>query len=236
MTPSIVFDFDGTLALGHGPVRAFARTVADQAGAHFLARVDEELAAYDAGTSERRDGYDIVTKLATADGVSQEALQQAYNVSRDVLGTPEGEVGTMEDLAGFLTSVRASARLVLATNAPQTGIDRVLESWGVTELFHERHFTVGKPAGLAAIITRLIQDGPVLTIGDIAENDLVPAQPFGADTALVGATAQTSPMTATMRGASLGALRSEIEAWVANAASGVSPVASAPTSERSQHA
>ena len=225
MTPSIVFDFDGTLALGHGPVIAFARAIADQAGADYLARVDAALADYDAGHSEYRDGYDIVTKLGITDGVTTEALQAAYNVSRESLGTSDGAVGTMNDLAGFLTTVGGSARLVLATNAPETGIDRVLASWGVTELFDEKHFTVGKPAGLESLIARLIKDGPVLAIGDIAENDLVPAQPFGADTALVGATAQTNPITATMRGASLGALRSDIEAWVASAAAGATPAA-----------
>ncbi|MBV0896113.1 HAD family hydrolase [Microbacterium sp. NC79] len=225
MTPSIVFDFDGTLALGHGPVIAFARAIADQAGPDYLARVDESLAAYDAGSTEYRDGYDIVTQFAKADGVSAEALQVAYNVSRESLGTDAGSVGTMDDLAGFLKTVGTSARLVLATNAPETGVDRVLDAWGVTDLFDEKHFTVGKPAGLGGLVSRLLADGPVLSIGDIAINDLLPAQELGADTALVGATAQTSPINTTMRGASLAALRSDIEAWVASAAAGTTPAA-----------
>ncbi|WP_156316544.1 HAD family hydrolase [Leucobacter japonicus] len=222
MAPSIVFDFDGTLAVGHGPVRAYAHCVAAAAAAGYLDRVEAELARYDAGDSAFRDGYDIVGSLAVADGVTAEAAQRAYAESRELLGTASAPVDAVDGLDDMLETLGRSARLILATNAPEPGIDRVLASWGVQHRFDERHFTVGKPAGLAPLVERLLAHGPVLAIGDIAEYDLVPAITLGADTALVGATAATSTVPVTMRGASLAQLRTEIETWAALAASSTS--------------
>lgn len=219
MLPSIVFDFDGTLALGHGPVLAYARIVSPMAAAGYLERVEAELDRFDAGESEFRDGYDVVGSLATADGVPAEILEAVYQSSRVLVGTALAPVDTVPELDAFLAGLSRSARLILATNAPEKGADRVLAAWGVRERFDEIHFTVGKPAGLAAVVTRLLQDGPVLSIGDIAAFDLVPVQSLGVDTALVGATYEISPAQVTMRGRSVDALRTDIETWAASAAS-----------------
>ena len=219
MAPSIVFDFDGTLAIGHGPVRAYALKVAESAGSEYLDTVDEALASYDAGKSSYRDGYDIVGSLAANYGINETTLQQAYADSREILGTELAPVATMTGLAEFLATLRGSAQLVLATNAPEAGIRRVLESWGATDSFDQLHFTAAKPAGLHGIVEPLLQTGPVLSIGDIVEFDLAPAAALGADTALVGATAASSNFSATMRGESLAALAAEITAWAVTAAS-----------------
>lgn len=233
MTPSIVFDFDGTLAIGHGPVRAYTQQIASAAGPGFAERVEAELVRFDAGQAEFRDGYDIVGSLARSEGVDDETLQAAYLASRAQLGTGLARVDTMPDLDAFLTGLGRSARLVLATNAPEQGIDRVLATWGVRDRFAELHFAIGKPAGLTRLITALRERGPVLSIGDIAEFDLAPARALGADTALVGATAALSPASVTLRGPSLAALRTDIETWAATAASSThEPLGSATGSER----
>lgn len=232
MAPSIVFDFDGTLAVGHGPVRAYARAVANGAS-QYLEAVDAELARYDAGESAFRDGYDIVGSLAAAEGLSAAALEQAYQRSREELGTAAAPVEAAPELRGFLEGLGRTATLVLATNAPEAGVDRVLDAWGVRTLFDERHFRVGKPAGLEPIVARLLTAGPVLAIGDIAEFDLVPALRLGADAALVGATAANPPVPVTMCGDSLAALRTEIEIWAATAASSTpEPTGAGTGSER----
>lgn len=217
MLPSIVFDFDGTLAVGHGPILAYARIVAPLAGADYLERVEAELQRYDAGESEYRDGYDIAGRLASADGVSTEVLQATYMASRELVGTALAPVTTVPELDEFLASLGEYARLVIATNAPERGIDRVLAAWGVRDRFAEIHFTVGKPAGLEAVVSRLATAGPVLAIGDIAAFDLTPVQHLGVDTALVGATHKISPAQVSLRGESVAALRTEIETWAATA-------------------
>ena len=122
MTATIVFDFDGTLAIGHGPVMAYAECAAPLAGAQYLERVETALAEYDAGGGGYRDGYDVVGSLAAADGVEAAALSDAYTRSRDVLGTPEAPVSAVEGIDEILESLGRHARLVLATNAPAAGV------------------------------------------------------------------------------------------------------------------
>lgn len=221
MIPSIIFDFDGTLAVGHGPVRAYARFAAPAAAPDFLHRVEAALADYDAGHTAYRDGYDVIASLAAEDSVPAETLSAAYASSRTELGTERAPVESMPGLDDFLAAVGRHARLVLATNAPAEGVDRVLHSWGVRERFDDVHFTVGKPAGLTPILEDALSRGPVLAVGDIVDFDLAPALALGADTALVGATAATSPAAVTLRAASLAELSSDIQSWAAAAATTV---------------
>lgn len=223
MPATIIFDFDGTLAVGNGPVLAFARQVAEVAGDGFLQQVEAGLADFEAGNSPCRDGYDVVGSLATAHGVTDAQLSRAYRQSRELLGTDQAPVTTMPGLDDFLSGLRRHARLVLATNAPEAGVDAVLDSWRVREAFDALHFEVGKPAGLTAVVRETLADGPVLAVGDIAEYDLAPAWSQGADTALVGATSADDSITVTMRGRTLAELRTAIESWAAAAAQSSEP-------------
>lgn len=218
MTPTIIFDFDGTLAVGHGPVLAYARFVSTAAKPGYLERVDAALSDFDAGATTYRDGYDVVGSLAALDGVSPETMAAAYANSREHLATELAPVNTMPGLDDFLAALHRDARLLLATNAPEAGVDRALGEWGVRDHFDELYFTVGKPAGLSAIVERAQTHGPVLAVGDIVEFDLAPALALGADTALVGATAELSPASVTMRGTSLSDLKEDIATWAADAA------------------
>lgn len=214
--PTVIFDFDGTLALGHGPVLAYARELEPTLGVSFFERVSVELGNFDAGVSCYRDGYDIVGSLAVEAGADADALSLAYQQSRAQLGTERAAVETMPGLDEFLRRLSANARLVLATNAPAQGIAPLLERWGVRDLFDAVHHAVGKPDGLSAIVAEALERGPVLAVGDIVEFDLAPAMALGADAALVGATA-ARPASVTMRGSSLAELSAAIEDWAAAA-------------------
>ncbi|MGN6090464.1 MAG: HAD family hydrolase [Actinomycetales bacterium] len=228
--PSVVFDFDGTLALGHGPVLAYARQVAALAEEpEVVAEVTAALRRLDAGDAPYRDGYDAVRQVALAHGLTDAVLSPAYLASRRELGALSAPVDAAPGLEQFLGALATTARLVMATNAPETGVERVLESIGAAEHLSERHFSVGKPAGLAAIVSDLLADGPGLAVGDIWENDLAPAAALGADTALVGAAAAvTLPgVDPTLRGATLADLYSEITSWAASAVPSTTGTASA---------
>ena len=209
--PTVVFDFDGTLASGRGPVLAYARHVAAAAADEGI--VTATVAALDlleAGDGTYLDGYDAVRQVALAHGVDEGLFGSAYLASRIGLGTDAAPVEAPPGLARFLAGLAGHARLVLATNAPQTGIDRVLAALGADDSLTERHFTIGKPAGLAAVVAQHLADGPVLSVGDIWEYDLAPADELGADTALVGARFARSDVRPTMRGATLADLYGEI--------------------------
>lgn len=223
MTPTILFDFDGTLALGDGPIMAFARAITDRSGdVDFAARAATALAAFDSGETDTRDGYDAVTRIARAEGVESDAIGASYDASRALLGTSDAAVHPPEDLAAFLTELGTQARLVLATNAPGDGVTTVLRTWGVLDAFDALHFTVGKPAGLVPIMREALADGPVLAVGDIVDFDLAPATELGADTALVGATFERSTAPVTMRGRTLADLYEPILAWARTATASLS--------------
>lgn len=213
MTRSVIFDFDGTLAIGHGPVLAYARAVAPSASKAFVPRVEKALRAFDAGRSAYRDGYHIVAELAAKDGVSSGTMKQAYQVSREILGTVHAPVDAPSGLASLLEALSQHALLHLATNAPAEGVEQVLDSWAVRDCFDQLHFNVGKPDGLYPILRHMLESGPVLAVGDIVEYDLQPALDLGADTALVGATAALSDAKVTMRGLTLDDLRGELVSW-----------------------
>lgn len=214
MTPTIILDFDGTVAVGVGPLEAFARAVADSAGdAGFADAALAGIAEFESGLREARDGYDVVSTLAAERGVTPDALEAAYQSSRALLGTPAAPVATPPGLAELLHRIRPHARIALATNAPGAGILPLLDEWGIADAFTDLHFTVGKPAGLERIIRDALQLGPVLSVGDIVEFDLAPATALGADTALVGATAGRSGAEVTFRAAALPDLYDAIEQW-----------------------
>lgn len=220
MTATIVLDFDGTIALGTGPLEAYADAVASAAGdASFAEKARAAVAAFERGESAARDGYDVIGTLAREQGLDADALESAYQASRGMLGSEHAQITPPVGLAEFLTRVRAHARVVLATNAPGAGIQQVLDGWGVADAFDDMHFTVGKPTGLGQILRAALAEGPVLSVGDIFEFDLAPAAELGAETALVGATAERSPALVTMRGRTIADLYGAIEAWAAVAAS-----------------
>lgn len=236
MTVTIVLDFDGTIALGAGPLEAFARAVASAASdTAFADRAIAAVAAFERGESEARDGYDVVSTLAAQQGVTADALEAAYQSSRALLGSEHAAIAPPRGLADFLTKIGADARVVLATNAPGAGIRPVLEGWHVADLFDAMHFTVGKPDGLVPIIRAAVAEGPVLSVGDIFEFDLAPAAQLGAATALVGATAERSPAAVTMRGRTIADLYGDIEAWAAVTASST-PTGTTLTERHDPHA
>lgn len=215
MRPTIVLDFDGTLALGNGPITAYAREISTRSGdGGFLSRANAAVAAFEGGDSTYLDGYDAVAKTAATDGISLHIRTAAYEASRELLGTVDAPVEPPEGLTVFLTGVSNRARLILASNAPGDRIVTLLEDWGVMGLFDELHFTVGKPGGLVAVIEAALELGPVLSVGDIVELDLAPAIALGADTALVGPTTAAPPTRTTMMGRTLANLYPQIGAWV----------------------
>lgn len=213
MTSTIVFDFDGTVIVGNGPLLAYAQEMARYAPEGFLARAEATISAFESGdVTSYRDGYDAVGTLAAEAGVSPAERQLAYLASRELLGSAQ-PAAPATGLADILTRIPAATRVVLATNAPDAGVEEALATWGIRDHFDELIFNTGKPAGLGAIIQRALKDGPVLSVGDIVVNDLAPATELGADTALVGATAVTSPASVTMRATTLAELADQIVAW-----------------------
>lgn len=196
----LLLDFDGTVAVGHGPVHAYAAAAASSlppaAAAAFRDEVAAVLAAEQesAGPVRRRapvplDGYDLVRLLAERHGVGPLALSAAYLASRHALGTDGAPVTAPPGLAAVLAELRTEATVVLATNAPATRLRTTLADLGLGGLLDRVVTEVGKPTGLGAVLDELraAPAGPVrvLSIGDVWANDLAPVAARGHATALV---------------------------------------------------
>ncbi|GAA1320096.1 HAD family hydrolase [Leucobacter albus] len=184
--PVLIFDFDGTVSLGPGPVRAYATAVAELGGggSALTADIDRRLQR-DAGRS--LDGYEIVREVALAHGVGEQQLSRGYLASRELLATPAAPVEVPSGLETFLRGARAER--ILLTNAPRTRIDAALAALGLAGAFDRVITDAGKPAGLVALLEELDATGErrrVLSIGDVWRNDLAPAHDRGHTTALVG--------------------------------------------------
>ncbi|MFZ4843463.1 HAD family hydrolase [Mycetocola saprophilus] len=246
-TPTLIFDFDGTVALGTGPVRAYAVAAASgipaERRADFLTRVLDEHT-----DPEALDGYDRVARAARLLGVGEEDLSAAYLHSRSVLGGAEAPILAPRGFREFLEQARMHAEIVLVTNAPAAGIDRVLQTLGLAPLFDRVVTQAGKPAGFPIILDELsasplperftveaghqnatrenassrdafatesaaaAERGPVLSIGDIWENDLAPIHQRGHHTALVG-TRRPAEATPDLAAERLERLYPELLAW-----------------------
>jgi FMN phosphatase YigB (HAD superfamily) len=223
----VVFDFDGTVSLGHGPVRSYARIIAGSLRAdqcsEFLAGFEAELASPRLGVDSTApiDGYDLVRLLAEGYDVPADVRSRAYLASRLELATAAAPVIAPTGLARFLADARSQAHLVLATNAPSIRIEEALIALGLTGAFDAVHTSVGKPAGFAPLLDDLIASLPagtaaaagLLSIGDVWANDLEPAHARGATTALVGGPSPAGA-TPTFRATHLSELYPALQGWL----------------------
>lgn len=189
----LLLDFDGTVAVGDGPVRAYAR-----AAVALLPAADQKavLRALDAGLAATAhdgvaplDGYDLVRILAEQHGVGPHALSAAYLASRHALGTDQAPITAPPGLAELLAELRPDATIVLATNAPDIRLREALRGIGLSGLIDRITPEVGKPGGMAALLDslRVAPAGPVrvLSVGDVWANDLAPVAARGHTTALI---------------------------------------------------
>lgn len=231
----IIFDFDGTITVGDGPVLAYAEQVATRlapgladgfraavtAALHGRTGTVSTLTA--AATADAIDDYDMVRQVAVSHGADRALLSAAYLASRELLATESAPItapslapvpGTRipADLATWLRRLSTRAYLVLATNAPATGLDRALAVLGVTDAFDEVRTSVGKPTGMHALADEMLARGPVLSVGDVWHNDLEPVWACGGATALL-TRGGLGDARATYRAGTLDGLVPGITAW-----------------------
>lgn len=217
MRPTVIFDFDGTIALGEGPLLAYAQGVADAVGVPAIAVEGRDaLARFDDGDGSAIDGYDAVRRVAVAHGADAAALEAGYRASREHLATDRAPIEAPAGLGAFLERLAAHADLLLVTNSPDIRITEALEVLGATAITR-RVCSARKPAGLTAVIAAELERGLVMSVGDVFENDLEPAIALGAATAIVGATWASWAGRATLAAATLPELYDRIVAWAETA-------------------
>jgi FMN phosphatase YigB (HAD superfamily) len=193
---AIVFDFDGTVAVGDGPVLRYAHHTANAlpaaARADFLADIASQLrfVSTDGGAP---DGYALVRDTALSLGLPPDELRAAFILSRSELATELAPIAPPEGFAAFLEGIEGRALCVLATNSPDVGMIAALDALGVRHLFDHVFTSAGKPAGMDRVLDE-VDPGQecgspaerLLSIGDLWHNDLAPAAARGFSTALIG--------------------------------------------------
>jgi FMN phosphatase YigB (HAD superfamily) len=199
---ALLVDLDGTLYRGDGPVRTYARRVAeslrDADATRYLSTVDTYLTRGVTGLTEPEllaatDGWEAVQRLAMERfGVKQATLAEAFLASRRALALPECAVEVPVGFLAALRSLRSATYVVLATNSPEDGLAELLARLGAADVFDDIVFDARKPIGMPGILLSLagvigVTDAPwrIFSVGDHWANDIAPARVFGAVTGYI---------------------------------------------------
>lgn len=216
--PILVLDFDGTIALGDGPVWAYADAALAQIEPGAAESIRTTLTDFLAGDRldlPYADGYFAVADLCSAHlDVAQ--LDQAYRQSRRALDAAELQISSPPGLGQFLRTVEATP--VLVTNAPADGVHRALTALGLDDVVDQLICEAGKPAGLNHIVSDLLGDlDPrwLMSVGDVYANDIAPILGRGCATAFINRFGvQSGP--AHLVGTTFGELYEQIGIWAAD--------------------
>lgn len=206
----LILDFDGTLCLGDGPMRAFAVSVADAAAvahAELLDPLDEFLhGVRDTVFDGCADGYTAVATWARERGIDGEALSAAFFRSRAEVDAGLVPVETLDGMVEALSGL-TEWRRVLVTNAPINSTRILAGRLGLTPVLHDIIGDAAKPAGMHRLLGAhgdldRQQWDRIVSIGDIWDNDLAPVFAWGGDTGLIERHVQPQA-TPTWRGANV---------------------------------
>jgi phosphoglycolate phosphatase-like HAD superfamily hydrolase len=203
---ALIFDFDGTLYVGDLPILAYARHCAeqltDQSATDLIDGIRFFLEGKSAGNrridlSDAEDGYQAVEVLASALGLTDPQVRQAYRLARAdlaasafALEAPEGLVALLDQLRG--ADQRHGVHIAVVTNAAALGVGEVLAAIELAGLIDEVIIDAGKPAGMPDIIAATLRridavDTPdrLMVVGDRWADDLADAHRARAVTAMV---------------------------------------------------
>ena len=213
---TIVFDFDGTVALGDGPVLAYAEAAFALLDPARAATARTTIARVLAGQDHRwPDPYVAVASLCAE--VDPAELQIAYLRSREDLARDGLGVTAPDGLAAALDRWQPHAERVLVTNSPARGTVEALERLDLATRFDQVVVGAGKPDGLPTILQTLLDGRPahhLVSIGDHWPNDLRPALELGCIALAVSADSEPAPAHA--HATSVTDLLPVIDTWLAD--------------------
>ncbi|WP_298048334.1 HAD family hydrolase [uncultured Bifidobacterium sp.] len=210
---TVAFDFDGTVCLGDGPVRAYAQEASQYLDAVAAGRLHDELSRYlrcPKSMPEYSDPYDAVAACARGK-MAPEQLQDAYLYSRQQLRLGTVDVRMPDGLPDFLAELGGmGCSRMLVTNSPIIGLKETLRRFGVEDQFDGLLPDAHKPTGWHGIVRRLIgggspcadepripSDARMMGIGDYWANDIEPLNELGQLTAFVHEPDSRYPATVT---------------------------------------
>ncbi len=189
----LILDFDGTLCIGDGPVRAFARAVADAAGvpeSEVLTPLGEFLNGGRGTEFEGcADGYTAVAQWAMGRGLDRVRLTASFLRSRAEVDAGKVEVSVPDGVVDRLRALDDWHR-VLVTNSPTASTMTLTARLGLAPALDAIVGDAAKPAGLRAVLSPAgeldaSRWSRIVSIGDIWVNDLAPVHSVGGETGLI---------------------------------------------------
>lgn len=180
----MLFDFDGTVCLGDGPVLAYAEAAYERMDEADATRVRHAFESWMRGEGEGtyHDAYGALAGLARP--VLGDELSEAYMDSRRRLVHDDLGVRPPEGLHELLDALGAAGcERVLLTNSPAVGMAETLEHLGVAGRFEQTVVSGHKPHRMQEHIRALLGTQPprrLASIGDNLRNDVAPALDLGA--------------------------------------------------------
>lgn len=217
----LVFDFDGTLYRGPAACLHYARGIAETLEparrGPYLEAMERFLAG--GGGVEAADGWEAAVMLAGGERGASRAFAEPFARTREFMLTDACELEVPDGLPAFLERAAGTARRVLASNTPPSGVYPLLDRLGLLELLDEIVCDSAKPTGFSlrlgalADVAGLPRDA-VLSIGDHFRNDVEPALAAGCATAYVDPFGAGPPGRADFEAPRLEELLGPIEAWL----------------------
>ncbi|MCI1219770.1 MAG: haloacid dehalogenase-like hydrolase [Bifidobacterium sp.] len=193
---TVVFDFDGTLCLGDGPVWSYAEHAYSYLESAVRHKAETALDEYLAGTTPMQtreahhwqDGYDVVASFCR-DRVDPRRLQEAYLASRADLASGSATVSMPAGMKDFLRELGAlGCRRILLSNSPIIGLRETLARFAVTNDFDAVVPDGGKPSQWPRHLsdfTAQAESRHLLSIGDYWTNDIEPVLTAGYEVAYI---------------------------------------------------
>lgn len=194
----ILLDFDGTACRGDEPVRSYAAEIAttlpDTEADRLTSALDGflDLTATDGVVADAQDGYQAVATLAAHLDVPPEITRAAFLAVRRRLAEGELLAEVPDGLIELLDELRTDVTAVLVTNAPTTGMARIVGRLGLDRVVDDVIGDASKPSGLPPLLDRLLgsidaghEPHRLMSIGDIWANDLRVPRERGCATAYV---------------------------------------------------
>ena len=199
----LVVDFDGTVYRGDGPVRRYARRISEslppERAEQYLGVFERYLAEGVAAALRSTDTVEAAALRESIDhwgaaqnlawrcfGVPADAVQTAFQRTREDMLDPACELEVVTPLVEELTALRGAVRVLLATNSPRPGLAALLARLGVAEAFDDVLPGAAKPDGLRRMLRRELgadlraRPWRLFSLGDHYYNDLAPAVEIGA--------------------------------------------------------
>src|SRR5579875_1613925 len=136
------------------------------------------------------DFWWIPVSIAKHYGISDDGAEQAFLQTREYMMSPDFQMKEIPGFKEILCSLSKTKKLVLYTNSPQKDSEVILKKLGLRDFFDYKIFKGQKPVKSEEYFEIIrnhyhVSFSNILSIGDNAINEIIPANKLGCRTILI---------------------------------------------------